>query len=68
MLGDFSIQDLISMKIISRNVKILQCIHRNERMDYEVLNKRLDTQEDLIHSIIHELTIDLGKALLIISF
>ena len=31
-------------------------------MDYEVLNKRLDTQEDLIHSIIHELTLDLGKA------
>ena len=45
-----------------QRIKILQSIHRNERMDYEVLNKRLDTQEDLIHSIIHELTLDLGKA------
>jgi hypothetical protein len=34
-----------------QRIKILQSIHRNERMDYEVLNKRLDTQEDLIHSV-----------------
>ena len=45
-----------------QRIKILQSIHRNERMDYEVLNKRLDAREDLIHSIIHELTLDLGKA------
>ena len=45
-----------------QRIKILQSIHRNERMDYEVLNKRLDAREDLIHSVIHEFTLDLGKA------
>ena len=33
-----------------QRIKVLQSIHRNERMDYEVLNKRLDAREDLIHS------------------
>ena len=45
-----------------QRIKVLASIHNNERMDYEVLNKRLDTHENLIHSIVHELTIDLGKA------
>jgi integrase len=45
-----------------QRIKVLASIHHNERMDYEVLNKRLDTQENLIHLIVHELTIDLGKA------
>ena len=45
-----------------QRIKVLASIHHNERMDYEVLNKRLDAREDLIHSIIHELTIELGKA------
>ena len=44
-----------------QRIKVLASIHHNERMDYEVLNKRLDTHENLIHSIVHELTIDLGK-------
>ena len=45
-----------------QRIKVLASIHHNERMDYEVLNKRLDAHENLIHSIVHELTIDLGKA------
>ena len=45
-----------------QRIKVLASIHHNERMDYEVLNKRLDAREDLIHSVIHEFTLDLGKA------
>jgi len=28
-----------------QRIKVLASIHHNERMDYEVLNKRLDTHE-----------------------
>jgi hypothetical protein len=45
-----------------QGIEILASIHQNERTGYAVLNKRLNTHENLIHSIIHGLILDLGNA------
>ena len=45
-----------------QRLKILGSMHVNEVKDCEVLNTLLEAREALIRGIIHELTMDLGKA------
>ena len=45
-----------------QRLKVLGSMHVNDRKDCEVLNTLLEAREALIHDVIHELTMDLGKA------
>ena len=45
-----------------QRLKVLGSMHVNDQKDCEVLNTLLEAREALIHDVIHELTMDLGKA------
>lgn len=45
-----------------QRLKILGSMPINQQKDCEVLNTMLDAREALIHGVIHELTMDMGKA------